>query len=58
MKKVELSNGTTKVIQYSESIFYCRECGEEYLDTPLGGYCDQKMDCATYGKEAIVRIDN
>ena len=58
MKLVKLSNGTDKVIQYSETVLYCQECGEEYIDTPAGGYCDESMDCATYGKEALVRIDN
>lgn len=54
--KILLADGTEHTIQYTEVFFVCGICGEEYGGEPMGGYCDETLDCAFDEAEHLIPL--
>jgi hypothetical protein len=56
---VTLIDGSSKQIEFPDSILVCLLCGTEYVASVYGlpSYCDETIDCAFDDGEHLVHID-
>lgn len=56
---VTLVDGTSKQIEFPDSLLICLLCGTEYVASVYGlpSYCDETIDCAFDDGENLVSID-
>jgi hypothetical protein len=42
------------VLPMTKNMYHCTICNEDYIGLPLGGYCDNSLECALDEGDSLV----